>query len=96
MDQFRKNFSDYDKVTFEYNLPEISGKEDFLLLFTDYKTCFTFRRLTDNVHQVWMIDTKNETGINSTCHSAYKGVFEDKSDSGEKTRYYIYNETICK
>uniref|UniRef100_A0A0K8RGJ8 Putative salivary lipocalin n=1 Tax=Ixodes ricinus TaxID=34613 RepID=A0A0K8RGJ8_IXORI len=96
MEKFRKNFAAYDKVTFEYHLPEISGEEDFLLLFTDYRTCFTLRRLADKVHQVWMIDTKNETGIHANCHSAYEGVFEDKTGSGVKTRYYIYNEAICK
>ncbi|XP_040062080.1 uncharacterized protein LOC115311449 [Ixodes scapularis] len=69
--------------------------KDYELLFTDYKTCFTIWRPSDDVYMVWMIDRRNITDINPQCETAYHGPVNEYGCTVVKPKYYVYDEKIC-
>uniref|UniRef100_A0A0K8RLA5 Putative salivary lipocalin n=1 Tax=Ixodes ricinus TaxID=34613 RepID=A0A0K8RLA5_IXORI len=69
--------------------------KDYELLFTDYQTCFTIRRPSDDVYMVWMIGRLNITDINPECETAYHGPVNEYGCSVMKPKYYVYDKQIC-
>nr|AAM93644.1 putative secreted protein [Ixodes scapularis] len=69
--------------------------KDYELLFTDYETCFTIWRPSDDVYMVWMIDRRNITDINPQCETAYHGPVNEYGCTVVKPKYYVYDEMIC-
>uniref|UniRef100_A0A0K8R9C7 Putative salivary lipocalin n=1 Tax=Ixodes ricinus TaxID=34613 RepID=A0A0K8R9C7_IXORI len=69
--------------------------ETYDLLFTDYQTCFTLRRISDDLHQVWMIDRRNASVIDPGCESAYQGPVNEYGCAVPKPKYDIFDPEIC-
>uniref|UniRef100_A0A0K8RHA1 Putative salivary lipocalin n=1 Tax=Ixodes ricinus TaxID=34613 RepID=A0A0K8RHA1_IXORI len=69
--------------------------EIYELLFTDYQTCFTLRRTSDDLHQVWMIDRQNPRAIHPGCESAYQGPVNKYGCAVPRPKYEIFDPEIC-
>ncbi|XP_040067615.1 uncharacterized protein LOC120840908 [Ixodes scapularis] len=68
---------------------------DYELLFTDYETCFTIRRPSDDVYMVWMIGRRDIRGINRQCETAYHGPSNEYGCTVVKPKYDVYDDMIC-
>ncbi|XP_040077717.1 uncharacterized protein LOC120849557 [Ixodes scapularis] len=65
------------------------------LLFTDYSTCFTVRKPTNGVYELWSIGRPNLTNINPKCRSAYEEDPDISGPSVARPKYDIFDETVC-
>ncbi|XP_040065823.1 uncharacterized protein LOC8031369 [Ixodes scapularis] len=83
----------YDRLVAQNHIA--TSYEAYDLLFTDYKTCFTLRRISDDLYQVWMIDRQNPTAINPGCESAYQGSVNEFGCAVPKPKYEIFDADIC-
>uniref|UniRef100_A0A6B0V0H5 Putative salivary lipocalin n=1 Tax=Ixodes ricinus TaxID=34613 RepID=A0A6B0V0H5_IXORI len=73
----------------------ISATRDYVLLFTDNKTCHTVRSVDDDQFQVWMTEDHHPKDIDQGCEKAYQDAPLIFSCPAPREKYYIYNQTIC-
>ncbi|CAN7997731.1 unnamed protein product [Ixodes pacificus] len=93
LDKSNKTFNYYDRLEVQNSIA--TRYEIYELLFTDYQTCFTLKRISDDLHQVWMIERLNATIISPQCESAYQGPVNEYGCAVPRPKYEIFDPKIC-
>uniref|UniRef100_A0A0K8RKZ2 Putative salivary lipocalin n=1 Tax=Ixodes ricinus TaxID=34613 RepID=A0A0K8RKZ2_IXORI len=93
LEKSNKSLEYYDRLEARNHIA--TRYETYDLLFTDYQTCFTLRRISDDLHQVWMIDRRDTKDISSLCESAYQGPVNEDGCAVPRPEYKIFDPEIC-